>query len=53
VHADSRWEYLFARDASHLLAGDRDLMTAVGEGVREIKHVLLLTANVRREELGE
>jgi hypothetical protein len=53
VHAHSRWEHLFARDASHLLGGDRDPMTAVGKSVREIEHVLLLTANVRREELGE
>jgi hypothetical protein len=53
VHAHSRWEHLFVRDAGHLLGGDRDPMTAVGESVREIKDVLLLTANVRREELGE
>jgi hypothetical protein len=53
VHAHSRWEHLFVQDASHLLGGDRDPMTAVGESVREIEHVLLLTANVRREELGE
>jgi hypothetical protein len=53
VHAHSRWEHLFVRDASHFLGGDRDPMTAVGESVREIEHVLLLTANVRWEELGE
>jgi hypothetical protein len=53
VHAHSRWEHLFVQDASHLLSGDRDPMTPVGESVREIEHVLLLTANVWREELGE
>jgi hypothetical protein len=53
VHAHSRWEHLFVQGASHSLGGDRDPMAAVCESVREIEHVLLLTANVRREELGE
>jgi hypothetical protein len=53
VHAHSRWEHLFVEDAGHLLGGDRDRMTAVGESVREIEYVLLLPADVRREELGE
>jgi hypothetical protein len=53
VHAHSRWQHLFVQGASHSLGGDRDLMATAGESVREIEHVPLLTANVRREELGE
>jgi hypothetical protein len=53
MDAHARWQHLFVEDASHLLSGDRDLMTAFSESIREIEHVLLLAADVRREELGE
>jgi hypothetical protein len=44
-------EHLLIRDAIQALGCDRDLMTTTGKGVREIKHMPLLTADVRREEL--
>jgi hypothetical protein len=52
MDVDPRCEYIVVRHAVHALGCDGDLMTAVGQGVRQIEHVAFLTAYVRREELG-
>jgi len=53
MHAHSCEQYFLVWYACHSLGRDSDLMATFGQGVREVEHVPLLAANVRREELGK
>jgi len=52
VHPDPRCKGFPIRDISHALRRYRNLVSPLGEGVREVENVALLAADVRREELG-
>jgi len=53
MYAHPRRKHLLVRDALHSLGCHRYLMTATCKGVREIKHMPLLTTNIRRKELSK
>ena len=50
---DPRGKGLLIRDISHALRRHRDLVSPLGEGIREVENVALLAADVRRKKLGQ
>jgi hypothetical protein len=52
VHPNPRCKGLLIRDISHALRRYRNLVSPLGESVREVENVAFLAADVRWKELG-
>jgi hypothetical protein len=53
AHPNPRGKGFLIRDTNHALRRDRNLVSSLSEGVREVEDVALLAADIRRKELGQ